>query len=239
MRGGGGGRGGGGARRALAAWQALLARQLHGAPQVPGSKAAIRLPALAELGQRARQRHAAQAVGEAKAVADAEVVDRQHIGALQLKDQHHLDGPATDAAHAGEPLDDLQVAERSELRGVRHDALERLGRQILQRRDFGEREAHGTQRRGPGREQLRGRGERCRCMQRDETGEDALGRRAVQLLMGDGAHQGFERALQRAQRAAGEPRGSHGLDQARHDRIGFQDAMGGAAHERLGWQCGQ
>src|ERR1700722_13806992 len=61
------------ARRSPAVWQFLHARQIVGTPQVPGCQAAMRFPALAELRQRARPGHAAQAIGEAKAVTHAEI----------------------------------------------------------------------------------------------------------------------------------------------------------------------
>ena len=81
---------------------------------------------------------------------------RQHIGTLQLKHQHHLDRPATDAAHRGQPLDDLQIRQqRCSSSPRRHDALDGLGGEILERSDLGEREADGAQPRIVGREQLR------------------------------------------------------------------------------------
>ena len=95
-------------------------------------------------GERARRRHAAQAIGEAKAIAHAEVVDRQHVGPAEAEHQQHFDGPAPDAAHLREPLDDFVVAERVQDFLGRHHAVDGLLRQVLDAGDLGERQPHGA-----------------------------------------------------------------------------------------------
>src|ERR1700734_732790 len=65
-------------RWTLGARQPLAARQIVGTPQVPGCQAAVRLPAPADRRGRARFGHPPQPIGEAKAVAHAEIVDRQY-----------------------------------------------------------------------------------------------------------------------------------------------------------------
>ena len=47
--------------------------------------------------------------GDREALADAVVVRRQHVRAAEAEDQQHLHGPAADAAHRGEALDDRLV----------------------------------------------------------------------------------------------------------------------------------
>jgi len=113
-----------------------LARKIDRAPQVPRRRRAIGRPALAPGGEGARRRHAAQAVGEAKSIAYAEVVDRQHVGAAELEHQQHLDRPPADTAHLREPLDDLFAVECDEYGAVRHDAAAGLGREVLEARDL-------------------------------------------------------------------------------------------------------
>jgi len=176
----------------------------------------MRCPAFAERGERARRRHAAQAVGEAKAVAHAEVVDRQHVRTPELEDQQHLDGPASDAAHLRQALDDFAVAERHERRAVRHDAVFGLCREILQARDLRERQAHGAQFVIGPRDDSRRQRKLAVAAQRDEAPEDALGGDAVQLLMRDRARERFER---RARGLGCEPVGPRRADQRGHHRI--------------------
>jgi hypothetical protein len=44
------------------------------------------------------------------AVAHTEIVHRPHIGSVELKEQEHLSGPASDTANADQARDDLVVA---------------------------------------------------------------------------------------------------------------------------------
>src|SRR5262245_46628823 len=84
---------------ALRRWrQSSLARQLHGAPHIPGREAAIRAPALPVESECLWYRHFAQPISEAKAIAHAKVVHREHIRSAELEDEHHFNGPATDTA---------------------------------------------------------------------------------------------------------------------------------------------
>jgi len=80
----------------------------------------------------------AQPVGGAKAGAHAEVIDRQHVGAVEVEHEQHLHRPAADSAHLGETLDDRRVVELLERRAVGNDRRERLGREILEGGDFRE-----------------------------------------------------------------------------------------------------
>ena len=87
-----------------------------------------------------------QPVGDAKAVAHAEVIHRQHIRAAELEHQQHLHRPAADAAHLREPRDDLLIGER--VRALARSGTTRregLIGQVPQRGHLGEREAGGAQ----------------------------------------------------------------------------------------------
>ena len=120
----------------------------------------------------------------------------------------------------------------SDARG--HDAADGLGRQILQGGYFGVRETAGAQARVGGVDDLLRRGKAAVAAGFDEARENAFGRDAVQLLMGDGAHQRFERRVIRHRL---RPITAGGRDQTGHDRIGLEDFIGGA--RRHSWQPGQ
>jgi len=62
-----------------------------------------------------------------------------------MEHQHHLDGPAADAANAAEALDDCHVREQREFGRRWHDTVDGLARQILERGDLGGRETGATQ----------------------------------------------------------------------------------------------
>src|SRR6202167_4593886 len=181
--------------RSSAFCQLAAARQLDRAPQIPGRDTAIRLPALAELREGPRRRHRLEAVRQAKAGAYAEIIDRQHVAALELEHQHHFDRPAADAAHAGEALDDREIGEERELSGRWHHPFDGLAREILERCDFGRREAYGAQLLVGNLQRLLGRRKVRGFEQRDEAPQNAFRRDAVQLLMCDGAGEGLKRLL--------------------------------------------
>jgi len=93
-------------------------------------------PALAEHCQYFWRRHFLQAVGEAKALAHAKVIDGQHIGPAQLEHQQHFDGPAADTADGGQALDDFKIAQGMQHIANRDDATQGLGGKIPQGRDL-------------------------------------------------------------------------------------------------------
>src|SRR4051812_2012929 len=105
--------------------------QIHRAPQIPRRHRAERRPALAEFRQRAHGRHAAQSVGQAKAVAYAEVVDRKYVWPTEAEHEQHLHGPASYAADLRDALDDLFALERVQNLVRWNQAREGLGGEIL------------------------------------------------------------------------------------------------------------
>ena len=176
--------------------------QVDRAPQVPRRDRSKRRPARAVLGERARRRHAAQSIGEAKSVAHAEVVDRQHIGPPEARHQHHLHGPAADAAHLRDAFDDLVIGERVQDFRRRNDAVEGLAREILDARDLGERQPDRAHLVVRCREHhLRFEHRRAHSIdgvQPAEAAEDAFRGGAIQLLMRDRSRQRMERRVLRA-----------------------------------------
>ena len=92
----------------------------------------MRSPFHAEGGEGFRRWHLAKAVGETETVAHAEVIHGQNVAATELIHQHHLDGPAADATHLCETLDDREVIQREQFLATRHDAFNRLRGQVLQ-----------------------------------------------------------------------------------------------------------
>jgi len=123
----------------LQGWRQLSGpRQVHRPPQIPGRRAAVGRPALAEQGEHLRRRQFLQPIRQLESLPDAEVSHRQHIGAAQLEHQQHLHGPAADAAHRREPLDDFQVTQGMQRIPERDDSAQGLGGKIAQGRDLRE-----------------------------------------------------------------------------------------------------
>src|SRR5580658_881463 len=80
-------------------------------------------------------------IGERKALAHAIVGDRKDVGAAEPEDEKHLDGPAADAAHLREVLDDVFVGHFLDGGERGHGSVERLGGEIAQGEHFVLREA--------------------------------------------------------------------------------------------------
>src|SRR5215472_7049748 len=93
-------------------------RPLDDAPQIPACDRPIRLPALA-IGSELLRRRQIAIIGDRKALADAVIVDRQHVWAAEVKNQQHLGGPAADAANLREPLDNRFVFHAANFGGCR------------------------------------------------------------------------------------------------------------------------
>src|SRR5712692_7855628 len=78
---------------------------LEGSPHVPARDRAEGSPALPKSQQLLGLGHVFLTIGYAPALLHAEVVDGEHIGAAEIEDEEHLDGPGTDAADGVEALD--------------------------------------------------------------------------------------------------------------------------------------
>ncbi len=146
--------------------------------------------------------------GEGEAFADAVVIDGQHVGSTEAEDEHHLDGPLTDAADLGEMLDDGVVRHAADAGEGRDGTVERLGSEIADGEGLGVREAGDAKLLVRRVEELLrvGMGETERKIEGreafDETLMDGGGGFAVELLIDDGLEQGLEGRL-----AAGELHG--------------------------------
>ncbi len=139
--------------------------------------------------------------GEREAFADAVVVDRKHVRTAEAEDEQHLDGPAADAAHLGEVLDDGLVGHAANAGEGGHGAIDGLGGEIAQGEALVVREAGGAQ-------LLVGAVEQMLRIGMDETERRAEGLEAfeqaamdggrglaVELLVDDGFDQCLERAI--------------------------------------------
>src|ERR1700691_3403167 len=96
-------------------WGERSGGEIAGSPEIP---AGDRAPGLPTFGALAHEVGLGQEIGrdllcgleteegERETFAHSVVVDRQHVGAAETKDEQHLDGPTTDAAHLAEVLDD-------------------------------------------------------------------------------------------------------------------------------------
>ena len=106
----------------------------------------MRSPSFAERSECFRGRHLAQAIRESEPITDAEVIDRQDVGAAELEDQHHLDSPATDPTHSSQTFDDCEIFERNQRFPIRHDAFDCFRSEIFQCTGLRVRESNGAQR---------------------------------------------------------------------------------------------
>src|SRR5690606_23485313 len=86
-----------------------LAGEVGDPPQVESGIGPVRPPALAARGQFPGRGHLPGLVHQLRALADAQVVDREHVGAPETEHQHHFHGPAADAADGHQRLDDRVV----------------------------------------------------------------------------------------------------------------------------------
>src|SRR5579859_4853156 len=82
---------------------------IYGAPAVPGGYGTVGAIDLPEGVKGFGWGWGGEAVDGGETFANAEVVDGPHVGPPELEDQEHLRGPAADAAHLAQPLDNLGV----------------------------------------------------------------------------------------------------------------------------------
>src|SRR5712691_2963525 len=206
----------------------LLPRFVRRAPEIPRRRRAMRLPALAIRPQGLRRRTGALSVGAAIALANAEVVHRQHVGASEREDQEHLHGPPADAADRDEPLDDLLVAQPRGRPARRHRARERMPRDVLEGAGLRPREARPPQGGWVRGHDSRRLGEAPAAEERDEAREDGLGGAAVQLLVGDGPR----RRLVGRRPAGRDPARTVAADEPAHDGVAREMTVRRGRHGR-------
>lgn len=150
-----------------------------GAPQIPGGGGAVGTPALAELEQGLGLGQGSFTVGDAEAVAHAEVVHGQDVGATELENEEHFDGPTAHAADLGQAGDDFVVGQFGDLAAGGDEAGEGFFGEVADGPDFGEGEAAGAELVvGHGGDFL-GAGEAARGEELAEAAEDGGGGGAV------------------------------------------------------------
>src|SRR5688572_19106369 len=92
--------------------------RIERAPEVPGRHRAPGPPAFTKLAHAGQRDLAPLEIGNADALLQAEVVQREYVRAQQVEHQEHLGGPAPDAAHVGQLGDDLLVGHARPVSGV-------------------------------------------------------------------------------------------------------------------------
>src|SRR5712671_604864 len=85
-------------------------RLIQSSPEIPGRNGAIWAPFLAVLHQLFRRGKFPFAKSFGEAFLHAVVGDRPHIRPAQVKQQKHLDSPASDTAHLRKTRDDFVIA---------------------------------------------------------------------------------------------------------------------------------
>src|SRR5256885_10935003 len=119
--------------------QAALSRLIQRAPEVPGRDGAMRAPLLAVLHQLFRRGKFPFAKSFGEAFLHSVIVDWPDIRPAKVKQQKHLDSPATDTAHLRKTRDDFVVAHSEKRASGWHSAVDRLRREIFYSRGFGAR----------------------------------------------------------------------------------------------------
>jgi len=97
-----------------------------------------------------------EAVGPLDGAADAEVPDRQHVGAGEVEDQEHISAPAAQTLDASDPADDLFIGQAVKRVEVQLAVYYAAG-QVAEVGDLGPRESDRAQRLLVGGEDLLGR----------------------------------------------------------------------------------
>ena len=109
----------------------FVAGAFEGAPHVPTGDGAIGAPAFAEGEEFFGLGHAFFAVGDGPAFFYAEVVDGEDVGAAEIEDEKHFDGPGADAADGDEAFDEFVVGEFFGLFAGGDDAGDCFGGEIF------------------------------------------------------------------------------------------------------------
>ena len=193
--------------------------RIRRAPEIPRGGGAVRPPLFAEREQCLRLRHFAFFVGDAKAVAHAEIIRRQNILPAELENQQHLHRPAPDAAHFRQPRDDFVVGQFHDLPRRRHDAGQRLFRDVADGPDFGEGKSAGADLRVRDLRQILRARKFPAGKKFFEPGQNVARRRAVELLVRDGLHERLKRRTALFRREIAFPVLA---DEPPHHRVAFR-----------------
>src|SRR6185436_18325042 len=121
--------------------------KIGGAPEIPARYGAIWFPLYAGFYQIFGRGELALAIERSEAGANAIVVHWPNVWATQAGDEQHFHGPAADAAHLREPLDQFLIVHAMCFGQGRNSAVDSLAREIANRQQLVGGE--------PGRTQLR------------------------------------------------------------------------------------
>src|SRR5437762_7581200 len=112
-------------------------RLIQRSPEIPGCNRAIRPPLLAVLHQLFRRGKFTFAKSFGETLLHPIVCDRPDIRPTKIKQQKHLDAPATNTAHLRKTRDDFVVAHSEKRASGWHGAVDRLRREIFYCSGFG------------------------------------------------------------------------------------------------------
>ena len=112
-------------------------RLIQRSPEIPGRNGAIRAPLLAVLHQLFRRGKFPFSKSFGEAFLHPVISDRPDIRPAEVKQQKHLDSPATDTAHLRKTRDNFVIAHSRKRAPGWHGAIERLRREIFYCRGFG------------------------------------------------------------------------------------------------------
>jgi hypothetical protein len=161
------------------------------APHVPTGDGAIGTPLFAEGEEFLRLGHAFLAVGDGPTFFYAEIVDGEDVGAAEIEDEEHFDGPSADAADGDEAFDEFIVGKFFGLLARGDDAGDCFGGEIFHGEDFCVGEAGFAECGSFEFEHLGGSRRATVGAEGFDPAEDGGGGFAGDGLVGDGFHEGF------------------------------------------------
>src|SRR5207253_4934823 len=104
-------------------------------------------------------------------------------------DEEHLDGPGSDAADGGEPLENFGFGQPSDFSRVRDHAIDSFGSDVFDGGDFGAGQAGAAQFFVGGGQNVFRVGKLLAGVQSLEAAKNGFGGGAAQLLVGHRAHE--------------------------------------------------
>ena len=131
------------------------------------------------------------AVSDGPPFFDAEVVDREDVGATEAENQEHFDGPGADATDGDEALDEFFVGESFGLFKGGDDAVDSFLREVFHGKDFCAGKAGFAESRLAKLEHFLRCGDAAVGAESFDAGKDGGGGFAGDGLVGDGFEEDF------------------------------------------------